>query len=111
MNATNVDLGNLMLRLKSQAMEIIRLRQMVEERNAENATQAERLENLVVGKEEEGIETMYFESCDTQFIKSSTHAVVVGFKEAVVIPGQGSRYSACARCVSKHGLEGRALAW
>ena len=113
MNAANVDLGNLVLRLKSQAMEIIRLRQMVEERNAENATQAERLENLVEGKEEEGIATEHCESCDTSFIKSyGNHRPVVWFKEAVVIPGQGSPcYSACARCVSKHGLEGRALAW
>ena len=37
MNAANVDLGNLMLRLNAQAMEIIRLRQMVEERGALNA--------------------------------------------------------------------------
>ena len=120
MNATNVDFGNLMLRLNAQAMEIIRLRQMVEERNAENAAldlenafQAERLEDLVEGKEEEGIATEYCESCDTPFIKSyGNHRPVVWFKEAVVIPGQGSPcYSACARCVSKHGLEGRALAW
>jgi hypothetical protein len=30
MNSTNVDLGNLMLRLNAQAMEIIRLRQLQE---------------------------------------------------------------------------------
>ena len=119
MNAANVDVGNLMLRLNAQAMEIIRLRQVAEERDAENAAQAERLENIVAGKAEEGVATDYCESCDTSFIKGygnhdnfedQSHRPVVWFEEAVVIPGQGSPcYSACARCVSKHGLEGRAL--
>ena len=117
MNSANVDLGNLMLRLNAQAMEIIRLRQVAERQDAEYAreyaAQAERLENLVAGKEEEGVATDYCESCDTSFTKSyGNHRPVVWFKEAVVIPGQGSPcYSACARCVSKHGLEGVALAW
>jgi hypothetical protein len=111
MNAANVDVGNLMLRLNAQAMEIIRLRQLVDERDAEKAAQAERLESLVAGKAEEGVATDYCESCDTSFIKGyGNHRPVVWFQEAVVIPGQGSPcYSACASCVSKHGLEGHAV--
>ena len=113
MNAANVDLGNLMLRLNAQAMEIIRLRQMVEERDAENAAQAARLDNLVAGKEEEGVETDYCEACSTSFIKGGyvNSRPVVWFEELVAIPGSSSFFSACASCVSKHGLEGRALAW
>jgi hypothetical protein len=113
MNTANVDLGNLVLRLNAQAMEIIRLRQVVEERGAENAAQAERLENLVAGKEEEGVGTDYCEACSTSFVKGdyANSRPVVWFKESVAIPGSSSCCSACARCVSKHGLEGRALAW
>jgi hypothetical protein len=111
MNAANVDLGNLMLRLNAQAMEIIRLRQLLQERDAEKAAQAVRLANLVTGQEEEGVATDYCEACETTFIKGyGNHRSVVWFEEAVVIPGKGRCYSACASCVSEHGLEGRALA-
>ena len=117
-NATNVDLGNLMLRLNAQAMEIIRLRQMVEERDALNVAQAERLENLVAGKEEEGIETDFCEACSTSYVVGDgRRRPVVWFKEPVEglpgmpyrVTGRTSCDSACVSCVSKHGWEDRAL--
>ena len=125
MSAANVDLGNLRLRLNAQAMEIIRLRQMVEERGALNAAQAERIENLVADNEEaerienlvadneeEGVQTDYCESCGTSFIKAyGNHRPVVWFKKSVIIPGRSQCNSACASCVSKYDLEGRELAW
>jgi hypothetical protein len=113
MDAANVDLGNLMLRLNAQAMEIIRLRQVVEDRDAAYAEQAQRLRNLVAEKEEEGVETDYCEACSMPFIKGdyANSRPVVWFKEPVAIPGSSCCFSACASCVSKHGLEDRALAW
>jgi hypothetical protein len=124
MNAANVDLGNLMLRLNAQAMEIIRLRQMVEERDALNVAhislhcaQAERLANLVAGKRDEGVRTDYCEACSTSFVRGhemANNRPVVWFLEAVAIPWlppAAQCHSACASCVAKHGLEGRALAW
>jgi hypothetical protein len=104
-NAANVDLGNLMLRLNAQAMEIIRLRQI-------NVAQAERLENLVAGKEEEGIETDFCEACSASYVVGDgIRRPVVWFKEPVEgLPGMPtSCYSACVSCVSKHGWEDRAL--
>ena len=150
MNATNVDLGNLMLRLNAQAMEIIRLRQENDAiRNGEheddsiptdncpgcsrtligsdvvidspaytndNGTECTEACNDCVGHynlEAEQVETDYCQACSSSFINGgyANSRPVVWFKEPVAIPGSSCCFSACASCVSKHGLEDRALAW
>ena len=150
MNATNVDLGNLMLRLNAQAMEIIRLRQendairngkheddsiptdncpgcsstligwgVVVDRPAytnDNGTECTQACKACVEQynlEDESVQTDYCEACSTDFINGcyANSRPVVWFKEPVAIPGSSRCSSACASCVSKHGLEGRALAW
>jgi hypothetical protein len=150
MNAANVDLGNLMLRLNAQAMEIIRLRQENDDiRNGAHEDESiptddcrgcnrtligfdvvvdcpaytndsgtectNACQDCVVqyNLETERIKTDYCEACSTSFVKGdyANSRPVVWFKEPVAIPGSSRCSSACASCVSKHGLEGRALAW
>ena len=151
MNATTVDLGNLMLRLNAQAMEIIRLRQENDAiRNGEheddsiptdncpgcsrtligsdvvidspaytndNGTECTQACNDCVGHynlEAEQVETDYCQACSSSFINGgyANSRPVVWFKDhRITLPCGKNFASACASCVSKHGLEGRALAW